>query len=141
MRVVIDTNVLRLIIKKGNFERFIYDAFKAEIFEWIVSTEILEEYEEKLIEFYSVQTADLVLGILENAPNVIFAEPYFRWNLITIDPDDNKFADLAISLNADCLVTNDKHFNVFKKIDFPKLKIVNPKQFRLLLDYLPQTPI
>jgi hypothetical protein len=54
MRVVIDTNVLRLTIKKGNFERFIYDAFKAEIFEWIVSTEILEEYEEKLIEFYSV---------------------------------------------------------------------------------------
>lgn len=41
MRVVIDTNVLRTTIKKGNFERFIYDAFKAEVFEWVVSTEIL----------------------------------------------------------------------------------------------------
>jgi putative PIN family toxin of toxin-antitoxin system len=119
MRVVIDTNILRLTIKKGNFERFIYDAFKLEAFEWIVSTEILNEYEEKLIEFYSVQTADLILGILENAPNVIFAEPYFRWNIITTDSDDNKFSDLAISLNADCLVTNDKHFNVFKKLKFP----------------------
>lgn len=90
MRVVIDTNVLRLSIKKGNLERFIYDAFKAEEFEWLVSTEILSEYEEKLIEFYSTQTANLVLGILENAPNVTFSEPYFRWNLIANDPDDNR---------------------------------------------------
>lgn len=134
MKVVIDTNVLRLTIKKTNFERFIYDAFKDEAFDWVVSTEILEEYEEKLIEFYSTQTADLVLGILENAPNVIFAEPYFRWNIITEDPDDNKFADLAISLNVDCLVTNDKHFKVFKKLDFPKLTVLTPQQFEKFLN-------
>jgi putative PIN family toxin of toxin-antitoxin system len=133
MKVVIDTNVLRLTIKKGNFERFIYDAFKNEEFIWVVSTEILHEYEEKLIEFYSVQTADLILSILENAPNVIFAEPYFRWNLIRNDPDDNKFSDLVISVNAHCLVTNDKHFKVFKDLEFPKLKVVNPVQFKKIL--------
>jgi uncharacterized protein len=134
MKVVIDTNVLRLTIKKGNFERFIYDAFKNESFIWVVSTEILHEYEEKLIEFYSVQTANLVLSILENAPNVLFAEPYFRWNLIRNDPDDNKFSDLAISVNAHCLVTNDKHFKVFKDLEFPKLKVVNPVQFKKILE-------
>ncbi len=138
MRVVIDTNILRLTIKKGNFERFIYDAFRAEAFDWVVSTEILNEYEEKLIEFYSVQTADLILGILENAPNVIFAEPYFRWEIIKIDQDDNKFADLAISTNADCLVTNDRHFNIFKKLDFPKLNIVKPNQFKKILNWQEQ---
>ena len=135
MKVVIDTNVLRLTIKKGNFERFIYDAFKLETFEWVVSNEMSNEYEEKLIEFYSVQTADLVLDILENAPNVIFAEPYFRWNIIVKDPDDNKFSDLAISLNADCLITKDKHFNIFKLLDLPKLKIITSKQFHLLLKW------
>lgn len=135
MRVVLDTNILRLTIKKGNFERFIYDAFKAESFDWVLSTEILNEYEEKLTEFYSVQTADLVLGILENAPNVIFAEPYFRWGIIKADPDDNKFSDLAISTNADYLITNDRHFNVFKKIDFPKLSIVKPEQFKKILNW------
>ena len=134
MRVIIDTNVLRLTIKKTNFERFIYDAFKVEAFDWVVSTEILKEYEEKLIEFYSTQTADLVLGILENAPNVIFAEPYFKWNIIAEDPDDNKFADLAISLNADCLITNDKHFKIFKKLEFPKLTVLTPKQFEKFLN-------
>jgi uncharacterized protein len=137
MKVVIDTNVLRLTIKKTNFERFIYDAFKDEAFDWVVSTEILEEYEEKLIEFYSTQTANLVLGILENAPNVIFAEPYFRWNIIIEDPDDNKFADLAISLNVDCLITNDKHFKVFKKLDFPKLTVMTPRQFEKFLNKFP----
>lgn len=90
MRVVIDTNVLRMTLKKGNFERFIYDAFKAETFEWVVSTEILNEYYEKLSDFYSSETADLVLNILMAAPNVIFAEPAFRWNLIANDPDDNR---------------------------------------------------
>ncbi len=133
IRVVIDTNVLRKTIKRTNDEFFIYQAFESELFEWVVSTEVLNEYEEKLIEFYSVKTANLILEILCNANNVIFAEPYFRWNIISDDPDDNKFADLAIATGADCLVTFDKHFNVFKKLSFPKLEVLRPKQFQKLL--------
>lgn len=53
-------------------------------------TEILNEYEEKLTEFYNPQTADFILTVLCTATNVIFAEPHFIWNLITIDPDDNR---------------------------------------------------
>ena len=78
IRAVIDTNVLRKTINRKNFEFFIYKAFESEHFEWVVSTEILDEYEEKLIEFYSAKTANLVLEILCNANNVIFAEPHFR---------------------------------------------------------------
>jgi uncharacterized protein len=87
-----------------------------------------------LVEFYSVRTANLVLEILCNANNIIFAEPYYRWNIITDDPDDNKFSDLAIATGADCVVTYDKHFNIFKKTDFPKLKILKPNQFKVLLE-------
>ncbi len=134
IRAVIDTNVLRKTIKRTNPEFFIYEAFESELFEWVVSTEILNEYEEKLIEFYSVRTANLVLEILCNANNVIFAEPYYRWNIIVEDPDDNKFSDLAIATGADCVVTYDKHFNIFKKIPFPKLNILKPKQFKVLLE-------
>ena len=133
IRAVIDTNVLRKTIKRINDEFFIYQAFESEQFEWVVSTEILNEYEEKLIEFYSVKTANLVLEILCNANNVVFAEPYFRWNIIQKDLDDNKFADLAITVGADCLVTFDRHFNIFKELTFPTLKILNPKQFKKLL--------
>jgi uncharacterized protein len=133
MRIVIDTNVLLATIRKGNFERFVYDAFKQERFEWIVSTEILKEYEEMLINFYSVETAELVLGILENAPNVIFEEPAFRWGFIVEDPDDNKFSDLALSANANFMLTRDRHFNIFKMIDFPSLNVVNPEEFFKIL--------
>lgn len=126
IRAVIDTNVLLKTIKRTNPEFFIYEAFESELFEWVVSTEILNEYEEKLIELYSVRTANLVLEILCNANNVVFAEPYFHWNIILDDPDDNKFSDLAIASNVDCLVTFDKHFNIFKKTHFPKLRVIKP---------------
>ena len=44
--------------------------------------------------------------------------------MITADPDDNKFVDCAISAGAKYIVTNDKHFNVLKEIDFPKVDII-----------------
>ena len=133
IRAVIDTNVLIHTINRKNFEFFIYESFDNERFDWIVSTPVLDEYEEKLTEFYSYKTAYLILEILCTANNVIFAEPHFRWNIIDEDPDDNKFSDLAISSNADCLVTFDKHFNIFKEIDFPRLTILNPRQFKQVL--------
>jgi hypothetical protein len=68
------------------------------------------EYAEKLIEMYSIETADYVLNALCLANNVIFAEQDI------ILEDDNKFSDLAV--NATCLVTSDRHFNVFKKLNF-----------------------
>ena len=129
IRAVIDTNVLIKTIKRNNLEFSIYNHFQQGEFEWIVSTSILDEYEEKLTEFYSPKTAHLVLEILCTAENVVFIEPHFRWNLIIEDPDDNKFADLAISSNANALVTFDKHFDIFKEIDFPRLTVLKPVEF------------
>ncbi|HWY98877.1 MAG TPA: PIN domain-containing protein, partial [Bacteroidia bacterium] len=77
--------------------------------------------------------ANLVLSILSVAPNVIFAEPYFKWNLVEKDPNDNKFADLAISGNTDYLVTNDKHFDPIKTVEFPKLNIVTIDEFKRII--------
>jgi uncharacterized protein len=134
MKVVIDTNVLRATINRKNFEFFIYEAFIQRKFEWVVSTEILAEYEEMLIEFYSIDTANFILGILQSATNVIYAEPSFRWNLIIDDWDDNKFSNLALNVNAKCLVTKDRHFKIFKKIVFPKLNVLTPEKFKIFLD-------
>jgi putative PIN family toxin of toxin-antitoxin system len=133
LRAVIDTNVLIKTINRSNSEFFIYKSFIDQQFEWVVSTSILDEYEEKLTEFYSPKTALLVTEILCTASNVIFAEPHFQWNIITEDPDDNKFADLAISSNVHCLVSFDRHFNVFKKLDFPRLSVMSPQEFEELL--------
>jgi uncharacterized protein len=134
LRVVVDTNVLIKTIKRSNPEFAIYQSFIKERFDWVVSTGILNEYEEKLTEFYSQKTAQLIVEILCAAPNVIFAEPHFQWNIIEEDPDDNKFCDLAISANAHCLITFDRHFNIFQNLDFPKLRIIRPEEFAGLLE-------
>jgi len=46
---------------------------------------------------------------------------------------DNKFIDCAFASNCDLLVTNDKHFNVVKKLDFPQINIVKLQEFKEIL--------
>jgi len=133
MRAVIDTNCLLASIPPQSSHYWLYLAFREERFDWLISNEIISEYEEKLAEIYSENTANIVLKILSVAPNVIFSEPYFKWNLVEKDPDDNKFADLAIAGNVDFLVTNDKHFNDLKKLEFPKLNIVRLEEFKTIV--------
>jgi len=133
MFAVIATNCLLASIPPQSSHYWLYLAFEQEKFYWLISNEILSEYEEKLIDNYSENTATIVLNVLSVAPNVIYKEPYFKWNLVDKDPDDNKFADLTIAANADYLVTNDKHFNDLKKLEFPKLNIVTLEEFREIL--------
>lgn len=132
-RFVIDTNVLITTINRSNPEFSIYEAFENKSFDWIVSTDVLAEYAEQITSFYSEFTANFVLDILCTATNVTFTEPYYRWGIIEDDPDDNKFADLAISATADALITFDRHFDVFKKLPFPKLTILHPSRFNTFL--------
>ncbi len=134
MKIVVDTNCLRASIPPHSSYHQLYNEFVAEKFEWYVSNEILLEYEEIVSATYSPQTAKLVLYHLISAPNTIFAEPAFRWNLVA-DPDDNKFSDLAISCNCDYLVTNDRGFNVFKSIQFPKLQVIDLATFLSLFKH------
>ncbi|MCU0341852.1 MAG: PIN domain-containing protein [Spirosomaceae bacterium] len=93
MRVVIDTNCLIASIPTNGNYFWLYLAFRAKRFTWILSTDILAEYEEKLAEFYNPQTANIVLKILTTAPNVEFASPHFRLGLMVNDPDDNRSGD------------------------------------------------
>ena len=60
-------------------------------------------------------------------------EPYFRWQLIENDPDDNKFVDLTIAAGANYLVTNDRDFDPVKNLGFPRITIVNLDEFKNIL--------
>ena len=131
--VVIDTNCLRASIPPQSPYYQLYQEFKRGSFEWYVSTEILLEYEEILTQTYSSKTAQLVLNQLAVSANVTFTEPAFRWQLVKNDPDDNKFVDLALGVNADYLVTNDTDFNFFKELDFPSLNVIDLDSFLVLL--------
>ena len=98
-----------------------------------VSNEILEEYIEILQRLTDNETAEYVVKTILNSPFVELITPFYHFNLITVDPDDNKFVDCAISANAHYIVTNDHHYDVLKDIDFPKVNIVNIQQFCIYL--------
>ena len=134
MRVVIDTNCILASIPPKSPYYWLYEAFEKERFDWLISNEVLHEYEEKITDWFSNKTANLIFSILLVAPNTVFLEAYFKWQLIENDPDDNKFADLAIVGNADYLVTNDSDFNILKMIDFPKVQVVSLQEFQQILN-------
>lgn len=48
----------------------------------------------------------------------------FYFNLIKVDPDDNKFVDCAIAGNAKFIVTEDRHYDILQQIDIPKVNII-----------------
>ena len=70
------------------------------------------------------------LQTIENAVNTYFVTRYYRWELIEADYDDNKFADCAIAGNVEYLITQDRHFNILKPMDFPKVEVIDIKTFQ-----------
>ena len=72
-------------------------------------------------------------------------DAHYRWNLITKDPDDNKFVDCAIFANADFIVSDDKHFNELGSVEFPKVLVVRlddfARLFRKALNLSPYLPL
>jgi predicted nucleic acid-binding protein len=74
-----------------------------------------------------------ICEMLLSLSNVKKQDIFYKWNFIDIDKDDNKFVDCAIAGNADYLVSNDKHFNCLKTIEFPKLNLLTIDEFMRLL--------
>ena len=128
-RVVVDTNCLLASLNRNSPFHRLYELFAHEAFEWVLSNEILTEYEETLAAHYSAATAQRVTEILVNAPNTSFQEAYFKWQLIEADPDDNKFVDVALAANADYLLTNDRHFEILRQIEFPRVPLIGLQAF------------
>ena len=94
---------------------------------------MLQEYEELLLRYYPADFTGFTIEMLLKSPNIFQVIPFYKWNLITTDPDDNKFVDCALNTNADFIVTNDKHFNRLKEIDFPKIDIVDIDFFKKII--------
>ena len=133
MKVVIDTNVLLVSISSRSPYHWLYKAIIEKKLTVYLTTEILHEYEEKIAEHWSVEVAKSVARTLTELSSVHLITTYFRLRLIINDPDDNKFADCAFAADADFLITNDKHFDILKEINFPKIKIIKFEEFKSLL--------
>ncbi|MBV6426801.1 MAG: hypothetical protein KIPDCIKN_01314 [Haliscomenobacter sp.] len=129
MRVILDTNVLLVSIAKKSRYRPILDALLNGAYQLVVSNEILFEYIEVLERKTNAMVAANIAEALLNNSNVIRTEVFFGWGLIKEDEEDNKFVDCAIAGNAKYLVSNDKHFGILKKTEFPKVNIIGIEEF------------
>jgi len=129
MRIVLDTNSLIQSISPKSVYHDVWLSVLTGRNTLCVSNEILEEYAEILNRLAGKKTADLVLNTIIECKNVVFLTPYYHFNLITADPDDNKFVDCAIQANARYIVTNDHHYDVLRQIEFPKVGIIKLMDF------------
>ncbi|MBO0935292.1 putative toxin-antitoxin system toxin component, PIN family [Fibrella sp. HMF5335] len=136
MRVVVDTNILLVSVSERSPYHLIFELFVEGRYTLCVTTEILDEYAEILTVQANSTVSNATLETIENAQNVSFTTRYFAFDLIKVDPDDNKFVDCAIASNADFIVTNDSHFGVLKAIPFPQVKVISINTFMDLLEKL-----
>lgn len=93
MRVVLDTHALFVSISRRSPHHPIFQAFEEKQYDLLVTTDILLEYEEVIGEEMNATIASNVTKGIREAPNVLHIHKYYFWNLITVDPDDNKFVD------------------------------------------------
>ena len=133
MRIVLDTNSLIQSISPKSTYHEVWQSVLTGRNVLCVSNEILEEYAEILNRLAGKKTADLVLNTIIECKNVVFLMPYYHFNLITADPDDNKFVDCAIQANARYIVTNDHHYDVLRQIEFPKVGIIKLMDFAQMI--------
>ena len=133
MTVVIDCNILVMCLTSRSPYHIIYKSLVAGKFKLVITTDIILEYEEIIEQKYGTATAKAFIALLGELPNVQFVITYYKWQLITADPDDNKYCDATIAGRADYIVTEDKHFDILQNISFPPLSTISIDAFSELL--------
>ena len=129
MRIVIDTNSLIQCLGIHSPYRGVWLSILSGNNTLCVSDEIISEYEEILQRFFRPDFAEAVLHAILKSRNVMFFSPHYHFNLIQVDPDDNKFVDCAIQANARFIVTNDHHYDILRQIEFPRVDIITLAEF------------
>ena len=79
------------------------------------------------------EIAENVILYIINTEFVEFITPYYHFDLIKADRDDNKFVDCAIAANATYIVSDDNHFKPLRDVGFPKLYVIKLQEFVKLL--------
>ena len=123
-RLVLDTNSLICCIARRSSHHELWLSLLDGRNQLCVSSEILEEYEEILERKTSHTFASLAIAVILNNPHTLFVTPYYHFGLIQADPDDNKFVDCAIAGNAKFIVTEDRHYDILRQTDFPKVDTI-----------------
>lgn len=129
MRVILDTNVLISAVLLKNSVSDIALRKAQNSCTILCSNSIFNEYTEKLIlprfnKYASLLKRTNMLNVIEK--EALFIEPVVKISECR-DPKDNKFLELAVAGNADCIVTGDNDLLVLNP--FRGIKIISPSDF------------
>ena len=128
-RVVLDTNSLLSSLSRRGSAYPVWKGFQEGRYTLCLTNEILEEYEEVIARKTKPEVARNVIDFIMKQRNVELIDPFFRMELITADPDDNKFVDCAFAANATYIVSDDTHYDVLREITFPPILVLKLKAF------------
>lgn len=128
-RLVLDTNCLIQIVSPRSKYHSLWMSFVRGEYELCVSNEIVDEYLEILQKLTSVEVAEYIMKTIINSPFVVFIDPFYKFDLIQADKDDNKFVDCAIAAQARCIISNDHHYDILSTISFPHVEVIKLTDF------------
>ncbi len=138
MIVVIDTNCLLQALRQGHPFSPILEAWVQGRLTWAVSTPVLLEYEEVITRRSGPERWRKLTRLMDLAEitsgNLRRVSPAFQFRVISADSDDNIFTDCAITANADCVITEDRHFAPLTNAGY-RPQPVTPQNF--ISDVLP----
>jgi putative PIN family toxin of toxin-antitoxin system len=128
MKIVLDTNVFVSGIFWFGPPYQILEAWQTRKIKLAITEEILEEYNRVaniLAKKYPPVDISPIIDLVTS-----HAEMYYTTRLpvsVSIDPDDDKFINCAISAKAKYIISGDAH--LFKISEYKGIKILKPREF------------
>jgi len=128
IRVVVDTNIF-ISSFFGGSPRKIIDLWKSGQIILCLSRPIIDEYINVLrrMGLQNERELEELLSLFAHGFHVLFTSKAPNLNVVEKDPDDNKFIECAVALNAESIISGDRALQVIK--DYMGIKIQSPKQF------------
>jgi putative PIN family toxin of toxin-antitoxin system len=128
MKVVVDTNIFVSSFFGGN-PRKIIDLWKNEKITLCLSNVILDEYVDVLRRIGLKEEDELeeLLSLFSRGFNIVFTTKTPKIKIIKNDPDDDKFIECAVALEAQTIITGDKKVLALK--EYMGIRILTPQKF------------
>ena len=127
MRVVIDTNIFVSSFFGGNPGRII-DLWKNGRVTLCLTAAIVDEYIDVLQRLgLKEQELQELLALFARGFHAVFTAKTSELNVVAEDPDDDKFIECAVALNARYIVSGDKALLNVK--DYMGIQVVSAKVF------------
>jgi putative PIN family toxin of toxin-antitoxin system len=134
LKAVIDTSVFISGLVKSPSCRRIIKALEKSEFILVISPDILDELIGVMSrpKFNGVIQRDTAARLIEVIKGqALLVKPAIKLNVVTDDPDDNRFLEAAVTAKANCVVSLDRHLlelNAFRNIP-----VISPAKFFSLL--------